>query len=105
MKTLNTSTTGQLLNELGILDHCDYAGQYQSEAFDILNQIIDIPEFSNNEWADILFNKKGEIFAVYAEDALTCYNEKCLYVQIEEKDCPKAFRFVKQYLLETEEKN
>lgn len=40
---------------------------------------------------DIMYNNKNEVFAIYAEDSLTCQNVLCFYVQLNENDCVEAF--------------
>jgi hypothetical protein len=91
MKTINTTTTGQLFNELGVLSHAgEYAGEYQDEAAVIIGELQDV-EFENNAWADIMHNYNGVCYAIFAKDAITCHNEMCLYVKIDRSDCPKAY--------------
>ena len=95
MKQLITTTTGTLSSQM-ILQHCgDYAGRFIDDANDILNQLTDIPEFSNNHWADIMYDRNGNVYAIWAEDALTCQDAECIYVEIEEVDCPEAFAGMK----------
>lgn len=38
-----------------------------------------------------MFDRNGNVFAVWAEDALTCYNADAKYIQIDREDCEKAF--------------
>jgi hypothetical protein len=92
MKTLNETKTGQLFNELGILSQAgEYAGEYQQEAFNLISELETLPEFEGNMWADIMHNNKGNCYAVYAEDALTCQDARCLYVQVDREDCKSAY--------------
>ncbi len=92
MKTLNETTTGQLLNELGILSQAgEYAGEYQQEAFNLISELETLSEFEGDVWADIMHDTEGNCFAVYAEGALTCQNERCLYVQVDREDCKSAY--------------
>jgi hypothetical protein len=96
MKNLINTTTDQIIRDLGIIDHAgDYAGRFQSEAFDLLNQLIDMSEFVENEWSDIMYKDIDHVYAVFAEDALTCSNANAMYVQIEESDCPEAFKSIR----------
>ena len=92
MKTLIETTTGTVSSQM-ILDHCgDYAGRFQDEAVDIFRNNFDSEFFlENSEWADIMYDRKGNVYAVWAEDALTCQNAHCLYVQLDIEDCPEAF--------------
>ena len=91
MKNLTSTTTGTISSQM-ILDHCgDYAGKFQDEAFDLLSKVTDLPEFEENQWCDIMFDREGDVYAIWAEDALTCYNADAKYIQLDEEDCPKAF--------------
>lgn len=91
MKTLFESTTGTISSQM-ILDHCgDYAGKFQEEAFDLLSQVCDLPEFDGNQWCDIMFDSDGDVYAIWAEDSLTCWNADAKYIQLDREDCEKAF--------------
>jgi viroplasmin and RNaseH domain-containing protein len=93
MKNLIETTTGYLSSQM-ILDHCgDYAGKFQDEAFSIFQELRDgEPNYLDaNQWADIMFDRNGNVYAIYAEDSLTCQNAWCFYVQLDHNDCPKAF--------------
>ena len=92
MKELISATTGAISSQM-ILEHCgDYAGRFQDEAFNIFQQNFDSEFFlEDSEWADIMFDSKGNVYAVWAGDALTCQNAPCLYVQLDVEDCPEAF--------------
>lgn len=96
MKKIIETTTGSLSNQM-ILDHCgDFAGKFQNEAYELLSKVCELPEFENNNWADIMFDENGILYAILAEDSLTCYNAWCYYVELEKKDCPKAFNEMKK---------
>ena len=91
MKNLIETTTGFISSQM-ILDHCgDYAGKFQDEAFDLLSTVADSSEFEENQWCDIMFDRDGAVYAIWAEDALTCYNAYAKYIQLDREDCPKAF--------------
>jgi len=91
MKNLIETTTGTISSQM-ILDHCgDYAGKFQNEAFDLLSKVTDLPEFENNRWADIMFDRFGNVYAIWAEDALHCFNADTKCIQLDREDCPKAF--------------
>ena len=91
MKTLIETTTCTISSQM-ILDHCgDYAGKFQDEAFDLLSKVTDLPEFEENQWCDIMFDRDGDVYAIWAEDSLTCYNAEAKYIQLDREDCPKAF--------------
>lgn len=34
----------------------------------------------------------GTCYAVYAEDSLTCQNVHCVYMELNENDCEKAYK-------------
>lgn len=91
MKNLIETTTGAISSRM-ILDSCgDYAGKYQDKAFDLLSQVTDLPQFEENQWCDILFDRYGDVYAIWAEDELTCYNADAKYIQLDREDCPEAF--------------
>lgn len=91
MKTLITTTTGTISSQM-ILDHCgDYAGKFQNEAFNLLSEVTDLPEFEENQWCDIMFDRDGNVYAICAQDSLTCQNAWCFYIQLDREDCERAF--------------
>lgn len=93
MKNLVETTTGTISSQM-ILDHCgDYAGKFGTEAYNIIDSLIggDDLSYINNQWSDIMFDKEGCVYAIYATDALTCHDADVLYVELEEDDCPAAF--------------
>ena len=84
MKNLIETTTGTISSQM-ILNHCgDYAGRFQDEAFDLLSTVTDLPEFEENQWCDIMFDRDGDVYAIWAEDSLTCYNADAKYNQGEQ---------------------
>ena len=110
MKTLQFTTTRNLFNHTGILDHAgDYAGKYQDEAYDILEHNEDFKEtrFRTGNWADIMYHDNGTdngtFYAVFAEDSLTCQNAQCIYVEIDENDCPEAVHEGCQKIIHSED--
>jgi uncharacterized protein YuzE len=95
MKNLVETTTGTISSQM-ILDHCgDHAGRFIDQAYDLLSEVTDLPEFEENAWADIMYDKQGNVYAIWAEDALTCYNAEAKYIQLDENDCPQAFKDMK----------
>ena len=91
MKTLITTTTGTISSQM-ILDHCgDYAGRFQDEAYDLLSEVTDLPDFNENQWCDIMFDRDGDVYAIWAEDSLTCQNAEAKYIQLDREDCEEAF--------------
>lgn len=93
MKTLIETTTGTISSQM-TLDHCgDYAGKFTDEAFAIFQELWDseLNSWDGNQWMDIMFDREGNVYAIYAEDALTCQNAWCFYIQLDREDCPKAF--------------
>lgn len=98
MKNLIETTTGTIASQM-ILDHCgDYAGKFQDKAFDLLSKVTDLPEFAQNHWCDIMFDSDGDVYAIWAEDALTCYNADAKYIQLDKEDCPEAFQGMREKL-------
>ena len=91
MKNLIETTTGTISSQM-IVNHCgDYAGRFQDEAFDLLSTVTDFPKFEENQWCDIMFDRDGDVYAIWAEDSLTCYNADAKYIQLDREDCPAAF--------------
>jgi hypothetical protein len=100
MKNLIETTTGNLSSQM-ILNHCgDFAGKFQSEAFEIFQEIWDseLNSWDLNQWMDIMFDRDGNVYAVYAEDSLTCPNAWCFYIQLDREDCPRAFEEMEEKL-------
>lgn len=91
MKAINNTTTGDLFNHTGLLNYVgDYAGKYQQEAFDLITAGEEFM-WTDESWADIMYNNKGICFAVLAEGELTSNNSECYYAEIDVNDCPNAF--------------
>lgn len=93
MKNLIETTTGAVSSQM-ILNHCgDYAGKFQDTAYEIFQKIWDaeINSWDNNKWMDIMYDRDGRVYAIWAEDALTCQNAWCYYIELDEEDCPEAF--------------
>ena len=100
MKNLIETTTGILASQM-TLTHCgDYAGKFSDSAFDIFESIWESPlaDLEDEQWMDIMFDAKGNVYAVWAEDSLTCQNAWCYYVELEKEDCPKAFEEAEEKL-------
>lgn len=93
MKNLIETTTGQLSSQM-ILNHCgDYAGRFQDQAYEIFQEIWDseINSWDTNQWMDIMYDRDGNVYAIWAEDALTCQDAWCFYIQLDREDCEEAF--------------
>jgi hypothetical protein len=98
MKNLIETTTGNISSQM-ILDHCgDYAGEFQSEAFDLLSKVTELSDFEENQWCDIMFDQNNNVYAIWAEDALTCYNADAKYIQLVREDCEKTFAAMEEKL-------
>lgn len=98
MKNLIETTTGTISSQM-ILDHCgDYAGEFQDKAFEIFQEIWDseINSWDENKWMDIMYDRSGNVYAIWAEDSLTCQNAWCFYIQLDEGDCPEAFASMRE---------
>ncbi len=96
MKSLVITTTGQMA---GKIHHCgDFGGEFANEAYDIISEREELPEFEGNQWADIMYDNEGRVYAVWAEDALTCWSDKLIYLELEESDCPRAFEKMREKL-------
>ena len=93
MNNLIETTTGAISSQM-ILTHCgDYAGKFSDTAFEIFESIWEAPlaNLEENQWMDIMYDRSGKVYAIWAEDALTCQNAWCYYVELGEEDCPEAF--------------
>lgn len=99
MKNLFETTTGTISSQM-ILEHCgDYAGRFQDKAFELIDSLInDELSFINNQWCDIMFDRQGRVYAIFATDALTCQDAEVLYVELDEEDCPEAFAGMREKL-------
>jgi hypothetical protein len=93
MKNLIETTTGAISSQM-ILNHCgDYAGKFQDEAFAIFQELWDseLNSWDANQWMDIMFDRNNNVYAIWAEDCLTCQNANAIYIQLDREDCEKAF--------------
>lgn len=92
MKEIIETTTGFLANHMILTECGECAGDYQREALDFINKYNDEKiELINHHWVDVMFDQYHKVYAIYAEDALTCYDAKVLYIELEKKDCSSAF--------------
>lgn len=89
MKPTTTSTTSNILQTLGLLNSAGDAGQYQDKAIELLG--IDVAEWPENAWADIMYDSRGRCYAVYAEGELTSFDTKVQYAELGLDDCQSAF--------------
>lgn len=90
MGTITKTTTGSLC--LMALNHCgDYAGKFMEHAYDILSQGIDLPKIEINNWFDIMYDRNGNVYAIWAEKPLCYFEADAIYVQLDYRDCPEAF--------------
>ncbi|MCT4602470.1 MAG: hypothetical protein N4A59_06175 [Marinifilum sp.] len=92
--TIIATTTENLANQM-ILNHCgDYAGKYQDEAYEIFQEKWDseINSWDGKQWMDIMYDRDKNVYAIWAEDSLTCFNAWCYYIELDEDDCPAAFK-------------
>lgn len=85
MKTLTQTTTDQLFN-LSLTCCGVYAGEFLYEAWDIINGHEDIPECEGNMWADIMYDRDGRVYAIWADGELTSFGGKALYIELEYSD-------------------
>jgi hypothetical protein len=95
MKSIIRTTTGVLSSRGALYRVGDYAGKFHDEAIDLLFTIDSLPEWHENAWADIMCNKHGSVFAIYA-DVITSSNAVCFFAELEYDDCPDAFEAMKQ---------
>ena len=95
MKNLTETRTSDI-NRMNMKPCGDYAGKFMYEAYNLLNEVTDIPDSSEIEdfesewWMDIMFDKDQNVYAVFAEGALTS-DSRAIYIELEQEDCPAAF--------------
>ena len=100
MRNLIETTTGTISSQM-ILNHCgDYAGRFQDKAFEIFQEVWDdeLNSWDENQWMDIMFDRDGNVYAIFSEDALTCQDAWCFYIQLDREDCPEAFEGMEEKL-------
>jgi len=91
MKNVITTTTGTISSQI-ILRSCgDNAGRFQGQAIDIIEDLYDLPDWEEDQWADIMYDRKGNVYAIWADGELTSQNSQCVYVQLDYEDFPAAF--------------
>jgi len=89
MKTLiKTRTTD--LNSMNLKPCGYFGGEFQNKAYKILSDHTYLPHFKGGVWADIMFDEDENVYAVYAEGALTS-DSRAIYIELEHEDCPAAF--------------
>jgi len=100
MKTVITTTTGTISSQM-ILRSCgDNDGRFQDQAREIIESLCDLPtsDWEEDEWADIMYDRKGNVFAIWADGEFTSQNSQCVYVELELDDCPEAFLGMKEQM-------
>jgi len=93
MKNVTQSTTGTISSQM-TLAHCgDYAGMFQDAAYDIIWSLCDLPSCDEepDQWADIMYDRQGNVFAIWADGELSSQDSQCFYVELALDDCPEAF--------------
>ena len=100
--SLIETTTGAVANQMR-LTHCgDFAGKFQNEAYEIIQAYYEyeLNSWDANQWTDIMFDEiTNKVYAVYAEDCMTCFNAVLYYVEIDEKQCIKAFEGMREKII------
>jgi hypothetical protein len=90
MKSLIETTTGHISSRM-ILEPCgDCAGKFQDEAFELISKKTELTPLEANQWCDIMYDARGNIFAVWADDSLICHNADVKLVQLDVIDVNKA---------------
>jgi hypothetical protein len=73
-------------------DYCgDYPHKFQDEAYDLLSQVCDLPELEMDQWCDIMFDKYGNVYAMWWESENIDDNTKVKYIELHRQDCERAF--------------
>ena len=88
MKNVILKTAGNIKK---ILNHCGDMGEYYEQAISLLAKGEFEAENEVNNWADIMYDRQGTVYAIWAEDELDCTNAQVAYVQLDEEDAPEAF--------------
>ena len=97
MGTIQETSTNQLFNLTDVLTHAgDYAGKYQQEAFDLLMQGDDFM-WTEDAWADIMHDNKGNCYAIIAKGELTSDSD-CYFANISKEDCISAYNEAQTHL-------
>jgi hypothetical protein len=105
MKTLTTTTPGNLFNLEGrLIEVDDHSGTFWAKADSILESVsgrgAEIKESPTN-WADIMMNdRNGKLYAVWATDELTCNDGLLQYIELDQEDCPEAFEMSKDKIVQ-----
>jgi len=100
MKNLVRTTTGDLSSQM-ILAHCgDYAGMFQDAAYEIIAALWPLPssDEESDQWADIMWDRQFNIYAIWADGELSSQNSNCFYVELNYDDCPEAFEGMKEQI-------
>ena len=82
MTTLIKTTTGTI-NQMTLAPCGNHAGRFQDVAFELLSELCSLPDMYDNEWCDLMRDNEGNVYAIWAEDSLSCNDAKCLYARLE----------------------
>ena len=92
MKNVITTTAGDLSSQMILAHSGDYAGRFQGQAIGILKDLYDLPpDLEEDDWADIMYDRKGNVYAIWADGPLTSQDSICVYMELDYEDCPEAF--------------
>ena len=77
----------------GLITSCGDAHEFMDEAYGIVKKHKpDLPEeWEENHWSDIMYDREGNVLAIYAEGELDSSDARLFYVALEYDDCPEAF--------------
>lgn len=103
MKTLTTTTPGNLFNLEGILTAIQEPGLFASEAYQLLNSVSEEKNEINEcptSWSDIMMNvNNGKLYAIWSTDSLTTHEGLLQYIELDKEDCPEAFEKAKHQII------
>ena len=85
MNTLIKTTTGTLSKQMILTSCSNDDGEFENKAYDLLSEVCKITAFGHsNCWTDIMFDQKHRVYAIWAEDWLTCCNAPAKYVELDD---------------------
>lgn len=90
MHTVIYTTVGEQRRKNPLYPCGAVIGKYFYDAYYFLQPLLNLPR-PNGQWADMMYDKDKNIYAIWGEDRFGSDAGKITYIQIEEKDCPRAF--------------
>lgn len=83
MKAISILKETTMRNASDLYFYGDFAGEYEWEVNNSgLFDNVDLPN-NENSWMDLMKDDKGNVYAVFGEDTMTCQDATLMYYQIE----------------------